>query len=239
MTRGISRRSFRRLAQRGVALGVVVTVVSQLVISLAASDHIVADPSQLNNAPVVIVPGTLVLADGTPSRMLQARIESAVGLYHDGTVNHILVSGDNSTIEYNEPVAMRDHAVALGVPASDITLDYAGTDTWDTCLRANEQFGVTTAVFVTQLTFAERAAALCQAAGIDVSVLALTPPDLPSVARMVGGLRESFARVKATGDVIRQPGAKFGGPFVGLVGSTNMPPNGHPPDWNWTTNQPG
>ena len=53
------------------------------------------------------------------------RIEAAKTLYEQGKIQHILVSGDNSTKAYNEPEAMRRALVKAGVPESVITLDYA------------------------------------------------------------------------------------------------------------------
>lgn len=221
-----------------VVLGSLAIAGSQIVIAQVANGRVVHHASNVSSAPVVIVPGTLVLPDGQPSRMLLARVEAAAALYHEGKVGHVLVSGDNSTVAYNEPVAMRDAAVSLGVPEAAITLDYAGVDTWDTCLRAREQFGVDQAIFVTQEPFSSRAAALCEGAGIDVIVLAIESPDLSGSARLVGTVRETLAKVKATGDLMREPGAKFGGPLIGLVGSEGMPSGGHPPTWDWVSNSP-
>jgi vancomycin permeability regulator SanA len=39
---------------------------------------------------------------------------------------------------------MRTYAIAHGVPAAAITLDYAGFDTYDSCFRARHIFDVTT-----------------------------------------------------------------------------------------------
>lgn len=231
----------RRLVKAAIAgllsLLVVITLAS-VVIGWAANGQVAEDPADVSPAPVVIVPGARVFSNGVPSLVVRDRVEAAVALYDAGIVAHLLVSGDNSVDHYNEPVVMRDLAVELGVPASDITIDYAGFDTWDTCLRAHEQFGVTAAVFVTQRRYASRAAALCEAADIAATVLAIDPPPLRTTQRLRAGIREPLAKVKAVGDLLRKPSAHFGGPFVGLVGSEAMPDGGHPPDWNWETNAP-
>jgi vancomycin permeability regulator SanA len=117
-------------------------------------------------------------------------------------------------------------------------LDYAGLDTWDTCLRAAEQFGVERAVALTQHRYAPRTAALCRRAGIDVTVLSVDPPRQRLGARVRAVGRENLAKVKAVHDLVRRPPARHGGPFIGLVGSVDMPPGGHPPDWDYAADGP-
>ena len=120
-------------------------------------------------ARVAIVFGAGLQRDGTPSAVLRDRVEMAVKLYKDGKIEKILMSGDNRFVEYNEPGAMRDYAVGLGVPASDIVLDYAGRRTYDTCYRARFIFDVKQAILVTQQFHLTRAIFTCSNLGIDSS----------------------------------------------------------------------
>ena len=83
-----------------------------------------------------------------------------------GKVDQILMSGDNSSLDYNEPDAMMAHAIALGVPAEDIQPDYAGRRTYDSCYRAREIFQVQSLVIVTQAFHLPRALFLCNQLGI-------------------------------------------------------------------------
>ena len=85
-----------------------------------------------------------------------------------GTVEVVLVTGDNSREDYDEPDAMRTYLTARGVPDRRIVSDYAGFDTWDSCVRAKKIFGVDRAVLVSQGFHIRRAVALCRAAGVDV-----------------------------------------------------------------------
>ncbi len=194
--------------------------------------------AQIPGRDVVIVPGARIFSSGEPSQMVQGRTGGAISLYEEGTVGHILVSGDNREANYNEPAVMRNTIVDRGVPSEQVTPDYAGLDTWDTCIRAAEQFGVDNAVVVTQRLHAKRTAALCRAAGIDVVVLAVEPPPQRTATKIRTRVRESLATVKALGDMVRKPPAEHGGAFVGLVGSVDMPATGHPPDWDWEANTP-
>ncbi|MDJ0692603.1 MAG: ElyC/SanA/YdcF family protein [Xenococcaceae cyanobacterium MO_188.B32] len=93
--------------------------------------------AQIPHEDVAIVFGAGLSADGTPSPMLADRVESAVELYQSGHIHKLLMTGDNSMISYNEVVAMKRFAHDLGVPTRNITLDYAGFSTYESCYRAH------------------------------------------------------------------------------------------------------
>ncbi len=65
--------------------------------------------------PVAIVFGAGLRRDGTPTLVLRDRVETAVELYKQGKVSKLLMSGDNRFEYYNEPEAMRQYALLLGV----------------------------------------------------------------------------------------------------------------------------
>ena len=75
--------------------------------------------------------------------MLYDRVQTAVKLYQDNKVDKLLMTGDNSTVNYNEVEVMRKTAADMGVPDEDMVLDYAGFSTWESCYRAHEVFGLT------------------------------------------------------------------------------------------------
>jgi vancomycin permeability regulator SanA len=116
---------------------------------------------------VAIVFGARVWSDGSPSNALYDRVVTAVELYRAGRVRKLLMSGDNSTHQYDEPTAMKQTAMQLGVPESDIVLDFAGRRTYDTCYRAKEIFAVQKAILVTQEFHQARALYLCNNLGVD------------------------------------------------------------------------
>jgi SanA protein len=119
-------------------------------------------------ARVAIVFGARVYSNDRLSAMLRDRVDTAIGLYRAGKVDKILVSGDNQTMDYDEPSAMRAHALAQGVPAEDIQPDFGGRRTYDTCYRAAAIFQVDEAILVTQRFHLPRALLLCDNLGIDV-----------------------------------------------------------------------
>jgi SanA protein len=116
---------------------------------------------------IAIVFGAGVWSDGRLSNVLYDRVLTAVELYRAGRVRKILMSGDNPTHSYDEPTAMKEAAMQLGVPESDIVLDFAGRRTYDTCYRAREIFEIKKAILVTQEFHQARALYLCNNLGVD------------------------------------------------------------------------
>ena len=123
---------------------------------------------QAENPPrVAIVFGAKVWSGGEVSSVLYDRVLTAVELYRAGRVKKILMSGDNWFENYDEPTAMKETAVKLGVPAEDVIADFAGRRTFDTCYRAKEIFDVKKAILVTQKFHLPRAIYLCSNLGVD------------------------------------------------------------------------
>jgi SanA protein len=122
----------------------------------------------VENPPrIAIVFGARVWDNGTLSNSLYDRVITAVELYRAGRVKKLLMSGDNPNANYDEPTAMKKTAMELGIPESDIVLDFAGRRTYDTCYRAKEIFGVEKAILVTQDYHLPRSLYLCNSLGID------------------------------------------------------------------------
>ena len=71
----------------------------------------------------VIVPGALVYADGTPSLMLQDRLDMAIQIYQTGITNRILVSGDHGRPDYDEVNSMRTYLINHGIAPEVIFMD--------------------------------------------------------------------------------------------------------------------
>jgi SanA protein len=150
---------------------------------------------------VAIVFGAEVKRDGTPSVVLRDRIETAVALYKADKVEKLLMSGDNRFVNYNEPEAMRQYALTLGMPDADIVLDYAGRRTYDTCYRAKEIFGVDSALLVTQGFHLPRALFLCKASGIDVVGVGADNYYYLKRLRLYWSVRELLASAQSVFDV--------------------------------------
>ena len=163
---------------------------------------------------VALVMGARVYSNGRLSGMLRDRVETAVALYHAGKVEKLLMSGDNSSLEYNEPDAMMAHAVALGVPAEDIQPDYAGRRTYDSCYRAKAIFQVESLVIVTQAFHLPRALFLCNQLGIPAIGVAADQSTYDPRSLAWSETREVPATFFALLDVIRRaPPAVLGDPI--------------------------
>jgi vancomycin permeability regulator SanA len=132
-----------------------------------AQPFIVKSGAPVPEAPVAIVFGAGLWRSGAPTPVLADRVTTAVELYEQGRVSKLLLSGDNSDPGYNEPEAMRQLALRLGVPDEALVLDFAGRRSYDTCYRARYVFGVERAIAVTQAYHLPRAVYSCRALGID------------------------------------------------------------------------
>jgi vancomycin permeability regulator SanA len=177
--------------------------------SAPAGDTRGTDSTSPPSAPVALVFGA-GLWDGEPSPYLAHRLDSAARLYRQHAVRAILVTGDNSTEDYDEPGAMRRYLTARGVPARRIVADYAGFDTWDSCTRAVRVFGVRRALLVSQGFHIRRATALCEAAGLDGYGVRVDEPH--DVTWYAGGAREVLSATKAALDASLTPDPQFLGP---------------------------
>ncbi|WP_328581905.1 SanA/YdcF family protein [Streptomyces sp. NBC_00370] len=202
-----TRRGQRRAVQ-------IVMAGCVLALAPAAWMHAVADSRVRTVADVpardVAVVFGAGLRDGRPTPYLAHRLDAAVTLYRTGKVKVVLVTGDNSRVEYDEPDAMRAYLTGRGVPDGRIVSDYAGFDTWDSCVRAKKIFGVEHAVLVTQGFHVRRAVALCQAAGVESYGVGVAEPH--DVTWYYGGVREVFAAGKAALDAAVRPDPHFLGP---------------------------
>lgn len=181
-----------------------------------AADGRLRTAADVPRADVAIVFGA-GLWNGEPSPYLAHRLDTAAGLYRAGKVKVLLVTGDNSRKDYDEPDAMRAYLTAHGVPAGRIVSDYAGFDTWDSCARARRIFGVDRAVLVSQGFHIRRAVALCDAAGVR-SYGVSARGDSHNVTWYYGSSREVLAAGKAWLDSVFTPDPQFLGKREAGVG---------------------
>jgi len=129
-------------------------------------------------------------------------------------VSKLLLSGDNRFLNYNEPQAMYDAAIQLGVPADALVMDYAGRSTYDTCYRAHAIFGLTRALLVTQAFHLPRALYLCNALGMQTVGVEADRRAYMQRTELFWNLREIFATAAAWWDVnVARPVPVLGDPI--------------------------
>ena len=173
--------------------------------------------TSINNVPhrgVGLLLGTAkYIRRGKINYFYKYRIDAAVNLFKSGKIDAILVSGDNATRYYNEPLRMRRDLMRQGVPKSKIYLDFAGFRTLDSVVRAKKIFGLKKYTIISQKFHLERALFLAHASGADViGFRAKDFPGTKAAIRML--LREYAARVKAFLDIyILHTTPKFNGAF--------------------------
>ncbi len=76
-----------------------------------------------------VVFGAQVYPDGTPSPVLQDRLDTAISFYQEGYAPVLVMSGGIDVDGTSEARAMRDYAVRNGVAADDILMDEQGSTT--------------------------------------------------------------------------------------------------------------
>ncbi|NMG59410.1 hypothetical protein E1H12_13005 [Geitlerinema sp. P-1104] len=156
--------------------------------------------------PVAIIFGAGVWEDGTPSPMLADRVLAGVELYQQGNVQHLLMSGDNQTPDYNEVDPMIQLARASGVPEAVILSDRLGLSTYDTCRRARDHYGIREAILVSQRYHLPRAIYIAQRLELDVMGYGVADWGVYRYRSMLSyQLREVIALCKAIAQTWRNP----------------------------------
>lgn len=151
---------------------------------------------------VAIVFGAAAWEKG-PSDVFADRLKVAYDLYVNKKVTKILISGDNSKENYNEPESGKKYLLWKGVKESDIVLDYAGFRTYDTCVRANKIWRIEKAFLITQQFHLPRAIFTCRENGIES--LGVSASLQPYRNHWKNIFRETLAQQKAFYEVLFFP----------------------------------
>ena len=205
-------RAFRSLLLLFGTVSLLGLCLPRLVMTVYAQNRVYSEASAPAEKAAIVF-GAGLRRDGTPTPILRDRVQTGVNLYFAGKVEKLLMSGDNSTEFYNEPEAMRQYALSLGVPDEDIVLDYAGTRTYDTCFRAKVIFGVENALLVTQGFHLPRALFLCNALGIDAAGVEANNLNYRRISLLIWNFREQLATVAAFLDLyVDKPALTLGSP---------------------------
>jgi vancomycin permeability regulator SanA len=146
-------------------------------------------------AHLAVVLGNEVLADGTPSPRLRARLDTAFALYQAGLVRHVLLSGGQGKSGYDEATVMAGYLRTRGVPDPALYLDAHGVNSYATALHTAaimREHGWSSAIAVTQYFHLPRTTLALHRAGVPY-VQGAYPRywewrDLYSLAREVAGL---------------------------------------------------
>lgn len=158
------------------------------------------DITQIVPRQVGLVLGTSkYLRNGQLNPFYQYRIEGAIKLYKKGKVKHLLLSGDHSKKNYNEPQTMQNDLSKAGIPVSVMTLDYAGLRTLDSILRANQIFKLKEFTIISQQFHCERAVFIANKYHLSTQCYAVPSPSGNNYIKVIS--REFFARIKSIIDL--------------------------------------
>jgi len=196
---GILRIVLRLIA---VAVGgpAALVIFCNLWVIFSTSGDVYEEAEGLRVNDVALVLGTSKwVATGRPNLHFQNRLKAAAELYAKGKVKHLLVSGDNATVYYNEPRDMKDTLLEMGVPKDAITSDFAGFRTFDSIVRAQKVFGLQRFTIVSDDFHVPRAVFLARSQSLDVTAFASA--ELALERSFKARSREWLARVKAVLDV--------------------------------------
>ncbi|MFU8875745.1 SanA/YdcF family protein [Micromonospora sp. SL4-19] len=198
-------RRRRRLVRRAlvVAAGLVLLFAAPaLWIRATSAGHLYTN-GDAPEAPVVIVFGAQLAPGGTqPMPFLKGRLDVAAQLVKDGKARAVLVSGDRGGASGDEIAVMTAYLVAAGVPAEHIVGDPYGLDSYDTCKRAHDVYGVRHALLVSQSLHLPRAVALCRHLGIDANGVAARCEGCRTVTLAKNSAREVPAAWKVVYDLV-------------------------------------
>ena len=200
-----------------IVVSAIYFVFAQIYVNGVSSGYMV-DAESAPNSDAVMVLGALVYGNGTPSPVLQDRLDYAYEIYAAGKAKKILVSGDHGTKEYDEVNTMKQYLLNKGVDEDDIFMDHAGFDTYDSMYRAKHVFGVETLIISTQQFHIDRAVYCARQLGIDA--YGFPSPDKPEYGMFMLNAREMLAKAKAVVDTdILRRSPVFGGEVIHISGS--------------------
>lgn len=180
----------------GLLAAIIVVVATTNLITIGATKNSIvsSEEAAYYQADVIVVLGASVLPDNTPSLILKDRLDDGIQLYFLGAAPKIIMSGDNGSISYNEVKAMKDYAIAQGVPSEDVFCDHAGFSTYESMYRARYVFGANRIIVATQTYHLYRALFAAQGLGMEAVGV---PSDYRDYAKQNQfSLREIPARTK-------------------------------------------
>lgn len=193
-------RWVKRIFVSLIILAVALLVVCNVWIVSSTESKVYSDQSKLPDHRVALVLGTSHRSvDGGPNPFFEYRIKTAAELYKLGKIDHFILSGDNRTVFYNEPNEMKKALIKAGVPATAITLDFAGLRTLDSVVRSKEIFGQSKITIITQSFHSYRALFISDYYNIDAVAMVAEDPELDRTFKVV--LREYLARTRAVLDL--------------------------------------
>lgn len=191
-----------------VALVILVILFANWKIPYDTKDFVYNNADSIPAQKAALVLGTAKNIGNLPNPYFTYRIKAAAELYKAKKVKVFVVSGDNSTKDYNESNDMREALIEAGVPDSIIHMDYAGFRTLDSVVRMSEIFGQKSFIIVSQEFHNERAIFLAQHYGLEAYGYNARDVNLNRFSFRTK-IRELLAKVKVFIDIVVNKQPKF------------------------------
>jgi SanA protein len=196
----MAMRWLKRVVIVGALLFFLLILSANVWIVQSTSQHVFRDIGELPDHRVALVLGTSnKTVTGNSNPYFEKRMAMAAELFRMGKIDHVIVSGDNRSRYYNEPMEMQKALIKLGVPQTAITLDFAGLRTLDSVVRCKEIFGQDRITIITQPFHSYRALFISSFYNIEAVAMVTDEPDSDYTARV--RVREYLARTKAVLDL--------------------------------------
>ncbi len=170
-------------------LGCLAVIVPNIIVVCATAKQLDADPA---DGATALILGAKVHKDGRLSDMLRDRMDTGIALYHEGKVQKLLLSGDDSGV--GEVRAMKAYALAHGIAEEDILCDGEGYSTYESVTRAKNVYEEEDLVIVTQKYHLYRA--LYTANDLDLDAVGADAALFRYRGQLYREVRELLARAK-------------------------------------------
>lgn len=155
------------------------------------------------------------IRNGSPSPMLEDRLNTAIELYFSSPSQKIIMSGDHGTKDYDEVNVMKKYAIEKGVPSEDIFMDHAGFSTYESIYRARDIFKAEKIVIVTQKYHLYRALYIANSLG--VTAIGINSDPRAYAGQTYREFREILARDKDFMYCIFKPAPTYLGEAIPVI----------------------
>jgi len=204
------KKKFRNRIYIALTLGLLLIFTSHWVVELKTNAFTFSDVNQIPENQVGIVLGTSKLLKGNRKNLyFDYRMDAVEALYRAKKIKYIIVSGDNSRKDYNEPLDMQHALIAKGIPKERIFLDYAGFSTIETVQRAKLIFGQSKFTLISQDFHVRRAVYTANYLGMNA--VGYAAKDVDAYYGFKTKIREKLARIKLFLNLWSKSEPTFGG----------------------------
>ena len=206
------KRKIKKIFKRTLLLGVVISVIfivfANYRINKQTEKSVFGEIEFIPENKVGLLLGTSkLLKSGQLNQYFINRITATEELFKSGKILNVVISGDNSRKDYNEPQDMKEELIKRGIPKEKIYLDYAGFRTFDSVYRMKEIFGQNSFTIVSQKFHNQRAIFIANSLGLNA--VGYNAKDVDAYSGFKTKFREKFARVKMFIDLMINKKPKY------------------------------